>query len=143
MKCSVNGLLWGLPAMVLGARSKVMRIKTVNVVKCCWASVQYGYRPIHTTENGNYYIPDKSPYTLPLKRSCNKISVLNVELCILHSDPNSDSQPIPKAPVLYVYVITLFVSAVLPRSRAVAIWPAGMKRKNIGRNTLPKWLFLV
>ncbi len=55
----------------------------------------------------------------------------------------ADSQPIAKAPVLYVYVIPLFVSAVLPRSRAVDIWPAGMKRKNTGRNAVPKWLFLV
>ncbi len=62
---------------------------------------------------------------------------------MLHSDPVPDSQPIAKAPVLYVYVIPLFVSAALPRSWAVAIWPAGMKRKNIGRNAVTKWLFLV
>ncbi len=68
---------------------------------------------------------------------------MNVEICILHSDPDPDSQPIAKAPVLYVYVIPLFVAAALPRSRAVAIWPAGMKRKNIGRNAVQKWLFLV
>ncbi len=70
---------------------------------------------------------------------------MNVELCILHSDPDPDYQPIAKAPVLYVYVIPLFVSAALPRSRAVAIWHAGMKRKkkNIRRNAVPKWLFLV
>ncbi len=36
--------------------------------------------------------------------------------------------------MLYVYVIPLFVSAALARSRAVAIWHAGMKRKNILRN---------
>ncbi len=67
--------------------------------------------------------------------------MLNVELCILHSDPDPDSQPIAKTPVIYVLRNSLFVSAALPRSRA--IWPAGMKRKNIGRNAVPKWLFLV
>ena len=36
---------------------------------------------------------------------------LNVELCILYADPDPDSHPIAKAPVLYVYVIPLFVSA--------------------------------
>ncbi len=71
------------------------------------------------------------------------VPVINVELCILHSDPDPDSQPRAQAPALYVYVIPLFVSAVLPRSQTVAIWPAGMKRKNIGRNPMPKWLFLL
>ena len=67
------------------------------------------------------------------------ISISNVELCILHSDPDPDSQPIAKAHALYVYVIPLFVSAALSRSRAIAICPTGMKRENIGRSAVPKW----
>ncbi len=55
------------------------------------------------------------------------VSISNVDLCILHSDPGSASQPIAKAHVLYVYVIPLFVLAALPGSRAIAI------RKNILR----------
>ena len=70
-------------------------------------------------------------YTLPMLYHWNDraiISILNVELCILHSDPDPDSQPIAKARVLYVYVYFQFVSAALPRSRAVAICPTHIKR---------------
>ncbi len=57
------------------------------------------------------------------------VSLLNVDLCLLHSDPDPFSQPMAKARVLYVYVIPFFVSAALPRSRTVAIWAVGMKIK--------------
>ncbi len=67
----------------------------------------------------------------------------HIELCTLHSDPAPRFSANSKGACLYVYGIPLFVSAALPRSRAVAIWPAGMKRKNIGRNAVTKWLFLV
>ncbi len=86
----------------------------------------------------NYYIPENSPYTLLLKRSCNIKFLLNVELCILHSDTDPDSQPIAKARVLHVCIIPLFVSVALPRSRTVAICPTGMKRENIGCNVVTK-----
>ena len=60
----------------------------------------------------------------------------------MYADPDPESQPIAKAHVLYAYVIPSFVSAALPRSRAVAICPTGMKGENIGRNAVTKWAFL-
>ncbi len=63
--------------------------------------------------------------------------------CILHSDPNPACQLIAKVHVLYVYVILSFISAALPRSRAIAICPTDMERKNIASNAVSKWAFLV
>ncbi len=62
---------------------------------------------------------------------------------VYRTDPDSASQPIAKAHVLYVYVILSVISAALPRSRAVAICPTGMKKKNIGSNVVSERAFLV
>ncbi len=63
--------------------------------------------------------------------------------CSSHSDAYPVFQPIVKSRVLDVYVILLFISATLPTSRAVAICPTAMKRKNIESNDVSKWAFLV
>ncbi len=66
------------------------------------------------------------------------VLLLNDGLLFKHSDPDPAFQPVAKAHVLYVYVILPFVSAALPRPRAVAICPAGMKRQNIRSNAESK-----
>ncbi len=60
-----------------------------------------------------------------------------------HSELDAAFQPIAKVHVFYVYTIQWSVWASSPRSRAVAISPTGMKRKNIGSAAVSKWAFLV
>ncbi len=85
---------------------------------------QVATKRLSNVHNNDNYTPEKSPYTLSLKRSCNKFLywTLTFVYCIL----------------TLAYVIPLFVSAALSRSRTVAICPTGMKRENIGRNVVPK-----
>ena len=54
-------------------------------------------------------------------------------VAISHCQPSPAFQPISaEADVVNVHVILQFMSAALPRSRAVAICPEGMKRKTFG-----------
>ena len=60
------------------------------------------YRP--TGYYHDYYIPERSPYTLALEWFCIKSLYLNDDLksfCLLHSDPDTVFPPIAKACVLY------------------------------------------
>ncbi len=51
--------------------------------------------------------------------------------CLSHSNPDPAFQPIAKthdcARDVFIIIHVLFISAVLPRSRAITICPAGMK----------------
>ncbi len=68
---------------------------------------------------------------------------------ILRCDPGPGFQPIAEVHVFYVYVVLLFISAVLPGSWViahVAICPESMTKKNIctnRANSMLKWSFIV
>ena len=61
-----------------------------------------------------YYIPEKSAYTLPLERSCNKPLYLNDDLSSIVLWPRRSFSANRKTRVIYVYIIQHFVSATLP-----------------------------
>ncbi len=63
---------------------------------------------------------------------------------ILHDDPHVGFQPIAESHVVCVYIVLLFILAVLRRYQVVAICPEGIKRKkkkNIWSNGMSKMVF--
>ncbi len=111
----------------------------MNTLTARWLLIVYNgkYNENIQVCNNIYYIhvPEKSANNWTIGRSCNE--TLYWPFCLSYCDPDPAFRPKAKAHVLYVYVILSFISAVLPRFRAVAtcICPTGMKRINIGTRT--------
>ncbi len=94
------------------------------------ARVEYG-RKFPFFKLYYYYIPEKNlPILCHWGDRTNKELYWTMTFTILHRNPNPAFQKIAEAQVLCVYVILSFISSALYKSRAVAICPADMKRKN-------------